>query len=144
MHSSSDLPPDVVAALQRGDTIDAIKLLRATRGLGLKEAKDAVDAYARGAQAQSPPLACESSLPLDVVSALKQGNKIEAIRLLRARTGLGLKEAKDAVEAVPHESRSPADEDSPGKVTQSGAPLWWLAAACMAGLAAYAFLRGPG
>ena len=36
------------------------------------------------------------------VAALKaQGDKIHAIKLYRERTGLGLKEAKDAVEALP-------------------------------------------
>lgn len=31
---------------------------------------------------------------------VRQGNKIEAIKIYRASTGLGLKEAKDAVEAL--------------------------------------------
>ncbi|MFP6848119.1 MAG: ribosomal protein L7/L12 [Pseudomonas sp.] len=39
------LPPEVVAALQRGRKIEAIKLLRELKGLGLKEAKDAVDDF---------------------------------------------------------------------------------------------------
>lgn len=37
-------------------------------------------------------------LPAAVVTALSQGKKIEAIKLLREATGIGLKEAKDAVE----------------------------------------------
>ena len=40
---NQDLPPQVVAALQRGQKIEAVKLLRELRGIGLKEAKDAVD-----------------------------------------------------------------------------------------------------
>ena len=40
-------------------------------------------------------------LPLQVQSALKAGRKIEAIKLLRKATGMGLMEAKDAVESVP-------------------------------------------
>jgi len=39
------IPPDAIVALQRGDKIEAIKLTRAHAGLGLKEAKDEVDAY---------------------------------------------------------------------------------------------------
>jgi large subunit ribosomal protein L7/L12 len=35
-----------------------------------------------------------------IVSLLKQGRKIEAIKLYREQTGLGLKEAKDAVEQI--------------------------------------------
>jgi len=37
-------------------------------------------------------------LPAPVVTALSQGQKIEAIKLLREAHGIGLKEAKDAVE----------------------------------------------
>ncbi len=37
-------------------------------------------------------------LPLDVVDAIQRGSAIEAIKLLRAATGLSLKEAKDVVE----------------------------------------------
>jgi ribosomal protein L7/L12 len=37
----------------------------------------------------------------DVRSALAQGDKIAAIKLVRERTGLGLKEAKDLVEREP-------------------------------------------
>ncbi|WP_409079661.1 ribosomal protein L7/L12 [Pseudomonas sp. SG20056] len=40
-----DLPVEVAAALERGQKIEAIKLLRELRGIGLKEAKDVVDGY---------------------------------------------------------------------------------------------------
>lgn len=35
-----------------------------------------------------------------IVTELKQGRKIQAIKLLREATGMGLKEAKDGVEAL--------------------------------------------
>ena len=41
------LPPPVIEALRTGKKIEAIKLLRLERNLGLKEAKDLVDAYVR-------------------------------------------------------------------------------------------------
>ena len=41
--SDQDLPGQVVAALERGQKIEAIRLLRELRGLGLKEAKDLVE-----------------------------------------------------------------------------------------------------
>ncbi|HEX5841846.1 MAG TPA: ribosomal protein L7/L12 [Pseudomonas sp.] len=44
------LPHEVVAALERGQKIEAIKLLRELKGMGLKEAKDAVDGYKPGRQ----------------------------------------------------------------------------------------------
>jgi hypothetical protein len=42
---TDELPSKVLMALERGQKIEAIKLLREARGLGLKEAKEAVDAY---------------------------------------------------------------------------------------------------
>lgn len=45
MSDEQPLPAAVVAAIQQGRKIDAIKLLRAETGLGLKESKEAVDAY---------------------------------------------------------------------------------------------------
>ena len=42
---SAPLPPDVLAALQQGKKIEAIKRLRKSSGLGLAETKAVVDAY---------------------------------------------------------------------------------------------------
>ena len=42
------LPPAAVAALHQGNKIEAIKIVRQERGIGLKEAKDAVDLYVQG------------------------------------------------------------------------------------------------
>jgi hypothetical protein len=41
-----------------------------------------------------------ASVPLDIVQALRNGKKIEAIKLYRQASGIGLKEAKDFVEEV--------------------------------------------
>jgi len=43
--SPQQLSAAAMAALQRGNKIDAIKLARQETGLGLKEAKDVIDAY---------------------------------------------------------------------------------------------------
>ena len=43
--SEMQLPSAAVAALQQGNKIEAIKVVRQERGIGLKEAKDAVDLY---------------------------------------------------------------------------------------------------
>jgi len=45
MDSDLELSAQVLNAIHAGRKIDAIKLLRKERGLGLKEAKDIVDAY---------------------------------------------------------------------------------------------------
>lgn len=46
MTTTTELEPEVVQALQSGRKIEAIKKLRALRGIGLKEAKELVDLYA--------------------------------------------------------------------------------------------------
>jgi hypothetical protein len=45
MTSDTELEPDVIAELNNGRKIEAIKKLRASRNLGLKEAKEVVDNY---------------------------------------------------------------------------------------------------
>jgi ribosomal protein L7/L12 len=92
--------------LRAGKKIDAIKLVREQTGLGLKEAKDAVEAIERG---ETVDLTLRATSTTHVVSGidlnqvnelLLQDKKIEAIKLVREQTGLGLKEAKDVVEAI--------------------------------------------
>jgi ribosomal protein L7/L12 len=94
----NQIPPAAKAAADRGDLIEAIKLTREVTALGLKEAKDAVDAYRRGAptSASSPG---GVQVPLQAISALHQGDFIEAVKRTREATGRGLKESKEAVEA---------------------------------------------
>ena len=45
MNSEPELPDDVLAAIRANRKIEAIKLLREHQKIGLKEAKDIVDAY---------------------------------------------------------------------------------------------------
>lgn len=108
-------PPDAIAALERGDLIDAIKRTREATGLGLKESKDLVERYANGApDADAAPAGASdefdallqgrptpaSALPAAARAALQRGQVLEAIKLTREATGLGLKEAKDLVDAA--------------------------------------------
>jgi len=137
MTPADPLPADVLAALARGQTIEAIKLLRAATGLGLKEAKDAIDLHLDG-RPPRPSVASMLSLPFAVSSAVKQGRKIEAIRLLREQGGLGLKEAKDAVEAVEREQATGTDDRSPGEVPRSRGVFWLVAIGLLAALALFA------
>lgn len=58
----------------------------------------------RGPAVAPPPLAPRPAPDAEgmerVRAALRDGNKIEAIKLYRELTGVGLKDAKDAVEAM--------------------------------------------
>jgi ribosomal protein L7/L12 len=51
------LPPQAVAALALGNKIEAIKIVREARNVGLKDAKDTVEAYVRREPALQQKLA---------------------------------------------------------------------------------------
>src|SRR6185436_382395 len=91
------LPEDVLAALSRGETVEAVKRLRAATGLGLQEAKYLLDRHRQPSGGFAEERAASTAVPASVRNALAAGNKIEAIRLFREHSGVGLKEAKDAV-----------------------------------------------
>jgi polar amino acid transport system substrate-binding protein len=149
--SAPSLPQPVQNALQRGNLVEAIQLMRAGTGLGLKETKDALEAYMRGEPSATgftpKALPAGAPLPAQVQEALDQGNKIEAVRRLRGLTGMGLKEAKDAVEAGgigpgtgAGEGSGASEGLSPGQVSSSNGLWWWLAALVALALAAFALL----
>ena len=94
----SSLPEDVRLALADGQKIEAIRLLRERTGLGLAEAKAAVESgMVPSPVGDEVPV---NSLPAEVTAALASGRTIEAIRLLRQARGIGLKEAKAIVDAA--------------------------------------------
>lgn len=93
----------VVTLIREGKQLDAIKLYRAQHHVGLKEAKDAVDAISAGrAPAVRTPQAVSAAPPAnegDIDALLQQDRFIEAIKVYRERYGTSLVVAKDAVEA---------------------------------------------
>ena len=131
------LPSNVLDALRLGRNIEAIKLLREATGMGLAEAKSLVDAHVAGNSIAMPAAALQRSLPASVTDALQRGNKIEAIKLLREKTKLGLKEAKDIIEASSKVSNARRDALSPGEVPRAGASVGWIVALAIAGVLAY-------
>lgn len=86
----------------------------------------------------------KTPLPPEVLAALARGNMVEAIRLLRQTTGLGLKEAKDALDEAEHPGSTIHQHLAPGEVPRSmGAQLgWWLVAAAVL-FAAYSYYLAP-
>jgi ribosomal protein L7/L12 len=136
------LPPDVQAALARGDKIEAIKRLRAARGISLQAAKAVIDGHPQ-TPAQAPGMSAPGALPAEVVLALQRGQVIEAIRLLRKTTGLSLKQAKELVDAAGHQHGDAGRRRlSPGEVPRSNAGVWWVVGLLIAGLLVYGLLRG--
>lgn len=89
----------------RGDKIAAIKRVREMTGVGLKEAKDLVETIADtpvGSLSSNRPRTPEASGldEAEVRVLVDRGELIEAIKLVRAKTSMGLKEAKDYVDAL--------------------------------------------
>ena len=135
----NSLPADVLEALEQNNVIEAIKRLRQTTGLGLKQAKDMIDAHQRGTKMAVAIAQRLGPLPPTVIDALQRGNKIEAIKLLRESDGLGLKEAKDAIDAMG--ALPAAGPMAPGEVPRSGNFTWAIVVAVAVLVAGYYFLR---
>ena len=92
---------------------------------GVKAAPVAV--AAGPAAAAAPAAVVEEKTEFDVVLANAGANKIQVIKAIREITGLGLKEAKDLVEAAPKtvkEAVSKADaEEMKKKLAEAGATV---------------------
>lgn len=109
-------PAEAIAALGKGDTIVAIKLVRSANGMDLRTAKQAVDAYLLGERnfstdAYEAPTKAHvgtGELPPEALAALAENKRIEAIKIVREHYGLHLKEAKEKVDAYigKHPSRA--------------------------------------
>ena len=128
MPSHQTLPDNVADALKRGNKIEAIKLLREATGLGLKEAKDTVESADAGTYRSLAASGNSLAMSKEVEAAVQQGNKLEAIKMYREENGVGLKEAKDAIEAAFEGGRTTAATVSPGEVVQTGSTLKRVAA----------------
>ena len=133
--------PKVLAAMDRGNKVEAIQLLREATGLGLKEAKDAVERMEAGGSLVIAQKATKATGSEGVASALRQGNKLEAIRLYREQKGVGLKEAKDAIEAMLEGQHITAPGLSPGEVKTSASLRWFALALVVGVVAAYVYFR---
>jgi ribosomal protein L7/L12 len=149
----------LTAAIAGGRKIEAIKLYREATGASLVEAKGAVEALeaavpAAGAASVSQATPRSSTLSdaqrNAVMGALAQGRKIIAIKLYREATGVGLKAAKDAVEALeagrPELATSSGRPDLAMRPASSGKPAVVFAVLMLAlllGFVAAAFVVHP-
>ena len=109
----------ILRQLAMGNKINAIKLYRVQTGVGLKDAKQAVEAMQHEAQHTLVSETAEMYAGDDAIqSILIAGNKINAIKLYRQRTGVGLKEAKAAIDRMTLEPKVPTPESS--SLTEKG------------------------
>lgn len=95
-------PAQLVEAVGQLTVLEAAEFVKlAEEKFGVKAAAAAPAAAAGGAPAAGGGAAAEEKTDFTVFLANAGGNKINVIKVVRELTGLGLKEAKDLVEAAP-------------------------------------------
>jgi ribosomal protein L7/L12 len=108
---------EIASLLRAGKKLNAIKVYRAVTGASLADAKAAIERMEQAIQLgialvdsnMQPPLAQSAStvnmnvqgaLLVEIELLLAQRKKIQAIKLYREHTGLGLADAKNAVDQI--------------------------------------------
>jgi large subunit ribosomal protein L7/L12 len=103
---------EIVDALKEKSLLEAselVKLIEET--FGVSAAAAAVAAPAGGGAAAEAAPAAEEKTEFDVILQAAGGNKINVIKVVREITALGLKEAKDLVEAAPKAVKEGVSKD---------------------------------
>ncbi len=136
----TQLPLEAIAALERGELIEAIKITRDQTGMDLKSSKEAVERYANSSEQERGAGAVGSAsrgtydsatqtgamhgnkpaVPAAALDALARGHKVEAVRLTRDATGLGL---ADALKLVDAQLNPAAENDVPLSSNRLGDPM---------------------
>jgi large subunit ribosomal protein L7/L12 len=110
---------DIINAIAEMSVKDVVELISAM------EEKFGVSAAAAVAVAAGPAAAAEEQTEFNVILSSIGDKKVNVIKAVREITGLGLKEAKDLVEAAPKavkEGVSKADADAAkAKLEEAGA-----------------------
>ena len=104
---------EIIDAISGKTLVEVMELVKAL------EEKFGVSAAAPAAAAAGPAAAAaapaEEQTEFNVILAAIGEKKVEVIKVVRAITGLGLKEAKDLVEAAPKEVKEAVSKDDAAK-----------------------------
>ena len=92
---------DILEAIANMSVMEVVELISAMEEKFGVTAAAAVAVAAPGAGGDAGGAAAEEKTEFDVVLSGVGGNKVAVIKAVRALTGLGLKEAKEAVEGAP-------------------------------------------
>ncbi len=129
MSTSTKLSPaQIVEAVGQLTVLEAAEFVKlAEEKFGVKAAAAAPVAAAGGHAAPAAGGAAEEKTDFSVVLASAGTNKINVIKVVRELTGLGLKEAKDLVEAAPKPVKEGLQkaqaEEMKKKLTEAGATV---------------------
>ncbi|MEN8167010.1 MAG: 50S ribosomal protein L7/L12 [Pseudomonadota bacterium] len=107
---------EILEAIAEMSVMDVVALIEAMEekfGVTAAAAVAAAPAAAGGGEA-----AAEEQTEFDVVLSGFGGNKIAVIKVVRAITGLGLKEAKEAVEGAPTTLKEGVSKDEAAEVVK--------------------------
>ena len=106
---SAEQEQQISELIARNQKIAAIKLYHEATGSSLKDAKEAIEAIEMGAAVNFPAptqmSTLDTSLNNRIQRLLIERKKIEAIRVYREAYNCGLKEAKEAVDAIEMQMR---------------------------------------
>jgi large subunit ribosomal protein L7/L12 len=103
---------DAIANMSVMDVVDLISMMEEKFGVSAAAAV-AVAAPAGGGEAAA---AVEEKTEFDVVMTSFGANKVNVIKVVRAITNLGLKEAKDLVEGAPSTVKEAVSKDEAAKI----------------------------
>jgi large subunit ribosomal protein L7/L12 len=104
---------DSLVNLKVLEVLQLTKYLKEAHGLEAAAVAVAAPGVGPGTSAEPPP---PPKTEFDVVLEAVGPNKIQVIKVVRAATNLGLKEAKDLVEAAPKEVKTGISKDDAEKL----------------------------
>ena len=114
---------DTIANMTVMEVVELIEAMEEKFGVTAAAAVAAAPAAAGGAEAPAE----EEKTEFDVVLASFGANKVSVIKVVRALTGLGLKEAKELVEGAPSPIKEGASKDEAAdikaKLEEAGASV---------------------
>jgi len=125
---STELESQIKEIIAKNQKIAAIKLYREATGVDLKDAKDAVEAIERGEPVYfSPPTQANQEIDMVLEDQIRQllakRQKIQAVKIYREAHNCGLKDAKDAVDAIEIQMRTETHLNLPSTPAISNDPF---------------------
>lgn len=98
--SERDIEAEIRQLLARGQKLEAVKRFREAADVSLMKAKRRVEEIERGRVPQYADEPLDDPLDDELLRLLRQGRKLQAVKLYRRRSGATLMQSKQAVEEL--------------------------------------------